>query len=367
MIRVAHLLNGLAIGGKERAALRLARRGRHEGQHHEMVLFDHPFRGPALDFDPGEVPTYHLPRGGGVDLRFAVRLARHLRRQQINVVHAHNDTALFYAAMARLVGRNALRVVATFHTWPTHASRGARWLSRAASLAATTVAVSPELAGRLLGTGWLGRCRTIANGVDGREFFPLPVRDGWRRDLGLCDDAILVGHVARFDPIKRHADLLDAAAILARDVPQVMFLLVGQGPLAPDIEARAAELPNIRILPQVTAMAPLLRSLDILTLCSAHEAAPLALLEAMACAVPIVATAVGGMPDMVGRGPDAGGLLVPPLNPEALAGAIGKLATDAEARACLGAAALRRAEASSFDAEWAAYAALYAPPPSSVA
>jgi glycosyltransferase involved in cell wall biosynthesis len=357
---VAHLLSGLAIGGKERAALRLARRGLRDGKHHEMVLFDSPFRDPGLDFDPGEVTIRFLRRGGGIDLGFAWRLCRLLDWNGIGVIHAHNDTALFYAALARrLPLQHRPRVVATFHTWPSHASPWARRLTRAAARGAATAAVSAELAERLCRTGRLSGCETIWNGVDRSEFFPAPPSEKWRRELGLRDDAVLVGHVARFDPVKRHVDLLAAAARLMREAPRVVFVLVGQGPLVAEVRRGAAGLENLRFLPQVTEMAPLLRSMDVLLLCSAHEAAPLVLLEAMACGVPIIATEVGGMPHMVGSGPDSCGLLVPPFEPASLARAIAHLAARPEERARLGAAALRRAAAFSFEAEWQAYRALY--------
>ncbi|WP_207537887.1 glycosyltransferase [Sabulicella rubraurantiaca] len=360
MTKVVHLLSGLAIGGKERAALRLARRGLREGQHHALVLFDHPFRSPETDFDPGAVRTHFLPRGGGLDLRFAWRLARLLQRLDTEIVHAHNDTALFYAALAsRLLLRRPPRTVATFHTWPTHATARARCLNRLASHIAEVAAVSDELSERLRRAGWLGPCSTIWNGVDQSEFFPAPPPQAWRGKLGIPDDAVLVGHVARFDPIKRHADLLEAATMLARTALQVVFLLVGQGHLAEQVRRDAAGLENIRFLPQATDMATLMRGLDLITLCSAHEAAPLVLLEGMACGVPVVATHVGGIPYMVGTGDDAGGLLVPPFDPSSLAGAIRHLAAHPEERARLGAAALRRAAAFSFDAEWSAYNRLY--------
>ncbi|MCW8087741.1 glycosyltransferase [Sabulicella glaciei] len=360
MTAVAHLLSGLTIGGKERAALRLARRGLREGQDHALVLFDQPFRGPETDFDPGEVPTHFLPRGGGLDLRFAWRLARLLRRMGAGAIHAHNDTALFYAALAsRLLLRRPPRVVATFHTWPSHPTSHARRLNRLASRVAEVAAVSDELSERLRVAGWLGPCSTIWNGVDQGEFFPAPAPPSWRREMGIGDDAILVGHVARLDPIKRHADLLEAAATLARTAPRVVFLLVGQGPLAEQVRRDAAGLGNIRFLSQAADMAALMRGLDLITLCSAHEAAPLVLLEGMACGVPVVATHVGGIPHMVGTGGDAAGLLVPPFDPSSLAAAIGRLAAHAEERAHFSAAAARRAAAFSFEAEWSAYDRLY--------
>ncbi len=115
------------------------------------------------------------------------------------------------------------------------------------------------------------------------------------------------------------------------------------------------------MLSNVKDVASFLRSLDIFVLCSEHEGTPQALLEAMACALPIVATRVGGIPHVL----DADGLapagrLVPPLRPDRLAREIGRLARDRELRSRLGQLARSGSEAFSFDREWAQYAGHYA-------
>lgn len=359
MVAVTHLLSGLQIGGMERAALRLATTANQRGQLHDMVLYDRGFRSPALDFHPGPVPTYVLRRQPGFDLPFAWRLAQLLRTKGSDVIHAHNDTALFYAALAaRLLVSARPRVVATFHSWPAQGSRNARLLNRIVAPGASVVAVSQELANRLIRTGWLRRCGVIRNGIT-LDPTAAPRNESWRRQLDIPADTILVGHIGRMDPIKRHADLLWAAELLRQSHPDIMFLLVGQGALEKEIRARAEALPNIRIVPQVTDIPALLRDLDIFVLCSAHEGMPLALLEAMAAGLPLIATQVGGIPEMLG-GADASGVLVPPCDPVVLAREIGALARSAERRAHLAAAAAERAAHFTFEAEWSAYAALYA-------
>jgi glycosyltransferase involved in cell wall biosynthesis len=357
MTEIVHLLSGLQIGGKERAALRLARRAMLDGRGATLVLYDTPFRSAELDFDPGEILAIHLKRGPGVDLRFARRLARQLHELGTRVVHAHNDTALFYAALAaKLALPRRIRVVASFHAWPSQGGRGARWLTRAAGTVASVAAVSDDLAGLLTRSGWLGKCGVIRNGVDTDHYAPAGPTDGWRDRLGVGGRDFLVGHIARFDPIKRHVDLLEAAARLAGEGAPIVFVLVGQGPLLDEIRRRATGLGNIRFVAQVTDMPPLLRSLDAIMLCSDHEATPLALLEGMACGLPVVATAVGGVPDLLG----GAGLLVPPRDPGELARALGSLAADPAFRARLAEAARRRSLHFPFEAEWAAYARLYA-------
>src|SRR5579872_4156537 len=123
-MRVVHFLSGLAIGGKERAALRLARHGIASGQDHQLLLFDSPFRSPMLDFDPGQVPTHFLPRKPGLDFGFARKVVHLLSELRPDVVHAYNDAALVYAAIALRVARSRhVRLVATFHNWPTYPAR----------------------------------------------------------------------------------------------------------------------------------------------------------------------------------------------------------------------------------------------------
>ncbi|HEX5011239.1 MAG TPA: glycosyltransferase, partial [Planctomycetota bacterium] len=187
MRTVLHLLNGLAVGGKERVALQLARRAAREGFAARFVLFDTPFRSVELDFDPGAIPVQFLPRGPGLDLRFAAALSRLLREGPADVVHAHNDSAIFYACVAaRLVGRRRPGVCATFHVRPGHATRSGRLLTRLASRRAGRVtAVSAELAEFVVREGWAGRCEPLSNGVDLEEFSPQGADGGWRQRLGL--------------------------------------------------------------------------------------------------------------------------------------------------------------------------------------
>src|SRR5580704_13671632 len=103
--RVLHVLRGIEIGGMERAVLRLAHRGDREGFDHALLLFDTPFRSELLDFNPDGLVTEYIQRRPGVDLPFAKKLAKKLIDGQVDVVHAHNDTAIVYSALAIVFGR----------------------------------------------------------------------------------------------------------------------------------------------------------------------------------------------------------------------------------------------------------------------
>lgn len=361
--KVVHVLAGLEIGGMERAVIRLASRGLSAGMDHRLLLFDRPYRSELLDFSPGPVASDYLPRRPGVDFRFARNLATKLAQLDAGIVHAHNDTAIFYVALARIVGRLAkTSLIGTFRNRPTHATGGARLLARwAADRASHITAVSQELSEWLVQSHWVRQCTTIWNGVDLTEFCPIGRIGLCRSELGIPPDAILVGHVGRFVPIKRHIDLLEAASRLKDAQPPIYFLLAGDGPLFERFNARAAERDNVIMLSNVKDVAAFLRSLDIFVLCSEHEGTPQALLEAMACGLPIIVTRVGGIPHVLdANGFEPAGRLVPPLRPDRLASEIGRLAGDRELRTRLGQLALRRIQAFSFDHEWAQYAGLYA-------
>ena len=361
-MRILHLLNGLHIGGKERIALRLARTARVSGFDVRIVLFDTPFRDPEIDFDPGDLSVQFVPRRGGVDRQFIRALTRRLRDDRIDVIHAHNDTAVFYACAAAWLGRRKRLVVCgTFHTLPVHDTCGARFLTRLASRRADRVtAVSDELARRLLDAGWVTNCRTLWNGVDLQEFSPGPATAGWRQRLGIAEDAVVVGHIARFDPIKRHFDLLEAAERIGGQNSNVHFVLVGRGPIRDDVIAAAGRLRNVHFVPTVRAVAPFLRELDVFVLCSAHECAPCVVLEAMATALPVVSTDVGGVPYLLDGAPGgAVGVMTPAARPDLLATAIARLASDPTERRALGVAARRRARDFSAEAEWRQYCRLY--------
>jgi L-malate glycosyltransferase len=357
-----HLLPGLEIGGAERAVLRLAQRAIEEGMDHRLFLFDKPFRSERWDFNPGNVTADYLPRRPGIDVQFARRLAHRMRKLQINLVHAHNDTAIFYAALAKSIGRlRQTSLVGTFRNRPTHATLGARISTRWATRRADhIVAVSQELSQWLVLTGWVKQCETIWNGVSLSDFSPIGAIQPIRSQFGMSRDSVVVGHIGRFVPIKRHKDLIYAASMLSNTWPPLYFIFAGSGPLLENVRERAASLRNVILLNNVSDVGALLRSLDIFVLCSEHEGTPQALLEAMACARPIIATAVGGIPNVLGaQTPEPAGRLVRPGTPGQLADEIIRLARDNMARRRLGQLALRRAHFFSFEQEWTEYYALY--------
>jgi glycosyltransferase involved in cell wall biosynthesis len=159
---------------------------------------------------------------------------------------------------------------------------------------------------------------------------------------------VLVGTVANLRATKGYPDLLKAAQIVSRRSRHVQFVAAGQGPLADDLARTRDDLGlagRFDFLGYRRDVHRVLAALDIFVLASHHEGLPIALLEALALGVPVVATSVGGIPEAVTDGREA--LLVPPGQPDRLASALESLIASAELRGALAAAASTRAE--SFD------------------
>lgn len=314
---------------------------------------------------PGLEPLLVGARAAGVDdlavpalpeglagLRAAPALGRCLRRLRPAVLHAHLSwpfAAKWALLTARSVGVPA--VVATAHLWvecPVGVSRRAQVavLGRAVD---ALVAVSEATAERFRALGWPAhRVRVVHNGIPLGDVLPPPA----------ADEGPAVVTVARLDAQKGHAVLLDALARL----PGVRAVLVGDGPLRADLE-RAVVTHGLADRVTFTGFRQDVRELlggcDAVVLPSLYEGLPLSLIEAMAAGRPVVATRVGGVPELIRDGRD--GLLVPPGDAGALAQAMRALLDDPAGARTRAASARRRVqEHFSREAMLAGYEDVYA-------
>ncbi|MDQ3699322.1 MAG: glycosyltransferase family 4 protein, partial [Chloroflexota bacterium] len=195
------------------------------------------------------------------------------------------------------------------------------------------------------------RLHVVWNGVDVAAFAGVRRPAHRRALLGLTTPGPLIVAVGRMTPQKRHDILLDAIALARRDVPDLVLAIAGDGPLRPELEARAARLGltgapggqhGVRFLGRYPRVPELLRCVDALVQPSAFEGLPLAVLEGMAAGLPVVVTDTIGTNETVED--ERSGLVVPPNSPTALAGAIVRLVRERGLAQRLGAAARRRAQ-----------------------
>ena len=263
-------------------------------------------------------------------------LRRLVRDRQVDIVHAHEyKTNLVALMLARAEGVIPL---STVHGWSGSGLRerllyypGDRWLLRRFP---RVIAVSGAITDRLVRAGVRGdRISTVLNGIDTRRFERRHDRDrDARAALDLPPWALAIGSVGRIESEKRFDVLLEAIALLRQTRPSVTLVLAGRGSMEPPLRARAQKLgvaDACLFAGHQDNVMDVYHALDVFVQSSDTEGTPNAILEAMALETPIVATAVGGTPDLITDG--VHGLLVPRRDPAALASAIARTLDDSHA------------------------------------
>jgi glycosyltransferase involved in cell wall biosynthesis len=289
------------------------------------------------------------------DLIATLRLARLIRRERPQILHTHT-------AKAGTVGRLAARLAGSarppivVHTFHGHVLRGYfgpvrsrlfRWLERWLARGTTAlIAVSPQVRDDLVALGVAPQEKfvVIRLGIQLQErVADLNGRADTRRYLGIATDRFTVGWIGRMTAIKNTEDVLEAFKALRGRGVEATLCMVGDGPDRPVLERRAHELGIMRdtlFLGYQQDVAPLYAAFDALVLPSSNEGTPVSVIEALAARTPVVATRVGGVPDVVREGDD--GFLVDPGDTDALAERLERLASDPQLRERMGAAARSR-------------------------
>jgi glycosyltransferase involved in cell wall biosynthesis len=279
-------------------------------------------------------------------LRAGTDAGRCARARGADLLHGHGLRFAPLWAAASLAARRPL-VVTLHNLVPPDLPLAARAALRAALLCARQIiAVSAAVARSARTVAPAGRVAVVRSGVDVAAFAPgtPDERAAARAALGLagCQPAVLC--VARLSPEKNVGGFLEAAAIAARRAPGARFLVAGGGPLGPTLRYQIECLDlsgQARLLGRRDDVPRLLAAVDVLCLPSREEGLGLAVLEAMAAGLPVVATNVGGVPEVVAAGET--GLLVPPGDPAALAAALAALLTAPDRARAMGAAGRARA------------------------
>jgi glycosyltransferase involved in cell wall biosynthesis len=287
--------------------------------------------------------------GDGRRSAWLPRLRSLVRERGIDLVHAHLPYVAIGARLA-LPGPARPRLVYTEHNvWQSY--KPPTYWANLLTFGRTdhVFTVSDVVRASIRYPRGLRRLRlppleTLYHGLDQAAMERRPAADGVREEFGIPARAPVVGTVANFRHTKGHGYLLQAAALVRRTVPDVRFLLVGQGPLEAEVrrEVQRLGLGGTVIFAGFREDVPrLTAAIDVFALSSVHEGLSIALMEAMALGKPPVVTRVGGLPELVTD--RRHGLLVPPADPPALAAGILSVLQDADLRARLGEAARLRA------------------------
>jgi glycosyltransferase involved in cell wall biosynthesis len=342
--RVLVLIKGLGRGGAEQLLLSAA-------PHLDRDRFEYEiaYLLPHKDALVEELRAAGLPVAcldGARGVTWMARLRSHVHRRRIDLIHVHSPFAAIGTRLA--FGRHRPRIVYTEHNiWARY--HRATYLGNLLTFFRNdhVFAVADHVRASIrypTGLSFLPMppTETLYQGIDMDLLSAEP--DGVRAELGIDDDAPIVGTVANFKTHKAHEVLLRAAVDVRAEVPNVRFVLVGTGPLEAEIR-RKAEVSGLRetvVFAGFRDDAPRVASaFDVFALPSYYEGLSIALLESMALGKPAVVTAVGGLPEVIDD--EVSGLLVPPGAPGPLATDIVRLLRDPSLRERLGEAAQRRA------------------------
>lgn len=345
-LRVLWAIKGLGPGGAERLLVSMATAADHETFAYRAA-YVLSYKGHlAPELEALGVPVTALGARSTLDARWVPRLRQLIASWRPHVVHAHLPVV---SSATRLIARslparNRPVVVTTEHNpvtsyaWPTRLVNAATARFSDAHLAVSNDA-RDSLPPRLR-----RRTEVIVHGVVPAEIERARLRAAEARAaLGIADDELLVVTVANLRAQKDYPNLLAAARRVVDACPQVRFAAIGQGPEEQHVRQHHAELglgDRFLLLGYQPEPLPIVAAADVFTLGSRWEGFPVALMEALALGLPVVATRVGGVPDAVRDGVE--GRLVPPGDPDALAGALLEVLADGDRRAAMAAAAAER-------------------------
>jgi sugar transferase (PEP-CTERM/EpsH1 system associated) len=348
-ISVVHVVLGLNTGGLERLVLRLLARLDRARFTPTVVALDEPGV-LAPELARLGVPLHVLDRRPGLDAGLALRLSTLLLREGARLVHTHNASPHLYGSLAAQFARARSRsryprVVHTKHGRNEPEAARKVMVNRVASaLSDRVVTVSSDAASVAIHVERVrpDKVMTIWNGVDTDEFRPRADGLAARAALGAPREGFHVGCVARLAAVKDHRTLLAAFASFRERRRDAHLTLIGDGPERAALEAHALDLGLWRAVTfagERADVAPLYSAFDAFALSSLSEGISLTLLEAASAGLPIVATRVGGNPEVVVDG--VTGILVPPGDPASFAEALAAVSSRWD-RAAMGAAGRAR-------------------------
>jgi len=273
-----------------------------------------------------ELPVLPIKIRNEFDLLAVLRLAMAMKRRKCLLAHFHDAHSVAVGSIAASLAKVPFRIITRRVDFPLKRNyfSGRKYSKNVNAIIAISEGVKKVL---VEGGVEPENIEVIPSGIDFSPFeedsFVLKFSNYLRREFSFAPDDYLVGIVAHLADHKGHEYLIEATKILKEHTPKIKMIIVGEGPLRMELNRQAKEL-NVKdivfFLGFREDIAKILFSLDLFVLSSYLEGLGSSILDAMACRLPVVATKVGGIPEVVIHGET--GLLVPPRNPSALARAI---------------------------------------------
>lgn len=328
---VVHLIYKLDFGGLETMMVERINRMPAEKYRHAIICLT-DYTEFSKKISKQNVQLFSLHKSPGLSLTTHFRLWQLLRQLRPAIMHSYNLSAIEYAAVAMLA-RVPVRINGAHgrdSNDPDGSNKKHNFLRRMLTpLHATYYAVSDDLKNWL--TNIIGvpdnKNRLLTNGIDIEKFCPETKPDALNEISERYDNCIVFGTVGRIQAIKDHSNLIDAFILLLKIAPQhrhrMRLVIVGDGPLLLSLQTKIAQegIEDLVWLAGArTDIAELMRGFSVFVLSSIAEGTPVTILEAMASGLPVVATRVGGIPEVVIDGET--GRLVPPSDAQALANAL---------------------------------------------
>ena len=302
-LNLMQIVYSLEVGGLENLVLNLVQK-LNKTKYDISVCSLSPKGKLEEKFNKIGVPVYHIEKRRGRDYSLCFRLANLFMKKRIDIIHSHNPAPWLYSCPAAKISG----VKAIVHTEHSHLEISQKRLMK-------TELILSKFTNKIISdaqsvTEFLiekqgissNKIETISNGIDIERFETIADKNEIKTKLGMNSESLVLGCIARLEAVKDHASLLEAFAIVARKFPKVVLVLVGDGSQKEKLKEKALELgvkEKVFFLGTRNDAEKIIQIFDLFVLSSLSEGLSLALLEAMAAKKPIVATKVGGNPEIV--------------------------------------------------------------------
>ncbi len=337
---VLHVVESLETGGLERIVVDLARAQLASGFRPKVACIYKTGR-LALELEEMGVEVIALDKSQGFDLRVVFRLAK-VARQNALLIHAHNHIPHLYASLAGLFSRRP--VISTRHGMGGNPLLRRERLFRLVLPIVSAVVCVCEAAAQSeqlaqVRKRFPRKLKVVPNGTRLEEYLAIEHADRNKTldELGISPAQTIFGSVGRLNKMKNHELMIRAFANAAEHIGESHLIVVGEGATRPEIETLIRELnigDRVTLLGERTDVAAILPAMDIFLLSSNSEGYSVALLEACASGIPVIATDVGGNSEIIAHGER--GLVVPPGSVDAFGAAMTDLANDEATRRVMG-------------------------------